>query len=91
MLLSNIKNIDEITDKLLAIMSSEQMDHLKQLRKEDLIIEHYGFSLWVRNQLNNMPFQPNKVEEYQPTHLDEISSKITEMLWHKLQLNSIEC
>ncbi len=88
MILEKQRILNDVVMDVMEAMSPDQKEYLKQLRKEDLINEHFGFSLWVRNQLFNMPFQPNEVDVYQPTHMDDISSKITEMLWEKLQLNS---
>jgi hypothetical protein len=79
-------NMDEVVNELLTEMSFEQIMHLKHLKQSDLINEHFGFSIWVRSQLNNIPVQPGEAEVYQSTHIDEISSKLTEMLWKKIQV-----
>jgi hypothetical protein len=76
-------NIDEAIAIVLAAMSAEQIAHLKQIRKEGLINEHFGFSLWVRNLLGH--WVPPTVDGEYPAHPDDISGKITEMIWRRLQ------
>jgi hypothetical protein len=85
MILENQRLLNDVVKDVMEVMSSDQKEHLMQLRKDDLINEHFGFSLWVRNQINNKPFQSNEAEVYQATHMDSISTKITEMIWQKLQ------
>jgi len=60
MILENQKTINDVVNDVIETMS-EQMDHLKQLRKEDLINEHFGFALWVRNLTNH--WIPQHAEE----------------------------
>lgn len=76
-------NIEEAVLIVLAEISSEQEKHLKQMRKEDLINEHFGFSLWVRNLLGDW-VPPVGDGEYS-AHPDDISGEITEIIWTKLQ------
>ncbi len=77
------KNIEEAVAIVLAAMSAEQITHLKQIRKEGLINEHFGLALWVRNLLGHW-VPPTADGEY-PAHPDDISGKITEIIWTKLQ------
>ena len=78
-------NIEEAVAIVLAAMSAEQIKHLKQIREENLINEHFGYSSWVRNLLGHwIPPMP-KGEVYNPAHPDDISGKITEMIWRRLQ------
>ena len=70
---------------LLSAMSPEQTTYLKQLKQIDLRDEHFGFSLWVRNKMSNLPIQPIGVKAYHAVHIDAISSQMTEMLWQTLQ------
>ncbi len=81
-------SMDKVVIILLSAMSPEQIKYLKQLKRIDLTNEHFGFSLWVRNQIKDMPIQPSGVEVYHTVHIDDISSKLTEMLWQKLQTDS---
>jgi hypothetical protein len=76
-------NIEQAVATVLSEMSSEQEDHLKQVNKDDLINEHFGFSLWVRNLLGH--WVPPTIEGEYPAHSDDISGMITEIIWEKLQ------
>ena len=76
------KNIEEAVLIVLSEMSSEQEKHLKQVPEEDLINEHYGFSLWVRNLLGHW-VPPTEGDEY-ASHPDDISGVITKLVWRKL-------
>ncbi len=76
-------NIEEAVEMVLAAISAEQIKHLKQIRKKDLINEHFGFSLWVRNFLGH--WVPPIVKGEYLAHPDELSGKITEMIWRRLQ------
>ena len=76
-------NIEEASSIVFDALSSHQKEHLRQLREEDLINEHFGYSSWVRNLLGHwIPPMP-KGEVYNPAHPDDISGKITEMSWKK--------
>jgi hypothetical protein len=77
------KNIEEAVSIVLSEMSTEQKNHLKQVRQEDLINEHFGFSLWVRNLLGH--WVPPTLDGEYPAHPDDISGKITDIIWRKLQ------
>jgi hypothetical protein len=79
------KNIEEAVLIVLSEMSSEQEKHLKQISEDDLINEHFGFSLWVRNLLGHWVPPTPEGEGYNPAHPDDISEKITEIVWKKLQ------
>ena len=81
-------NIDEAIAIVLAAMSAEQIAHLKQIREEGLINEHFGFSLWVRNLLGHWVPPTLEGEGYNPAHPDDISGKITEMICVSRQSNS---
>ena len=73
-------NIEEAVSIVLSEMSAEQEEHLKRVRKEDLINEHFGFGLWVRNLLGHWVPQDGY-----PAHPDDISSDITKIVWNRLQ------
>jgi hypothetical protein len=75
--------IEEAVSIVLSAISAEQIEHLKQVPEEDLINEHFGFSLWVRNLLGHW-IPPVGDGEY-PAHPDDISGEITEIIWTKLQ------
>ena len=76
-------NIEEAVLIVVSEMSSEQEKHLKQVRKEDLINEHFGLGMWVRNLLGH--WVPPAYREKYPVHPDDVSNKITELIWDKLQ------
>lgn len=77
------KNIEEAVSIVLSEMSHEQAEHLKQVLKDNLINEHFRFSLWVRNLLKHW-VPPTSEGEYH-VHPDDVSGKITEIIWTKLQ------
>ena len=77
------KNIQEAVLIVLSEMSPEQAKHFKQVNKDKLLNEHFGFSLWARNLLGHW-VPPTSEKEY-PAHSDDISVKITEIIWTKLQ------
>ena len=79
------KNIEEAVLIVLSKMSSDQKEHLRQIHEEDLINEHFGFSLWVRNLLGHWVPPTPEGEGYNPSHPDDISGIITEIIWKKLQ------
>jgi hypothetical protein len=76
-------NIEEAVSIVFNAMSSDQTEHLRRSHKEDLINEHFGFSLWVRNLLGHW-VPPTPESEY-PAHPDDISNEITEIIWQRLQ------
>ena len=78
-------NIEDAVSIVLSAISTEQIEHLKQVPEEDLINEHFGFSLWVRNLLGHWVPPTPEGEGYNPAHPDDISGEITEIIWKKLQ------
>ncbi|NQV36802.1 MAG: hypothetical protein HQ509_02215 [Candidatus Marinimicrobia bacterium] len=79
------QNIEEAVSIVIDAMLSDQKEHLRQIREEDLINEHFGFSLWVRNLLGHWVPPTPEGEGYNPAHPDDISGEITEMIWRRLQ------
>jgi hypothetical protein len=79
------QNIEEAVSIVIEAMSSDQKAHLRQIREENLINEHFGFSLWVRNLLGHWVPPTPEGEGYNPSHPDDISGIITEIIWKKLQ------
>jgi len=77
------KNIEDAVSIVMDAMSSDQKIQLLEIREEDLINLHFGFGMWVRNLLGHW-VPPTDGEKY-PAHPDDISEKITEILWRKLQ------
>jgi hypothetical protein len=76
-------NIEDAVSIVLSAISTEQIEHLKQVPEEDLINEHFGFSLWVRNLLGH--WVPQTGDGEYPAHPDDISGEITKIIWTKLQ------
>jgi len=79
------ENIEEAVLIVLSEMSPEQEEHLKQVCKEDLINEHFGLGMWVRNLLGH--WVPPTTEGDYPAHPDDISAEIIERLWERLQVS----
>jgi len=77
------KNIEEAVSIVIDAMSSDQKEHLRQTLEENLINEHFGFGMWVRNLLGHW-VPPTDGEAY-PAHPDDISGDITAIVWKKLQ------
>jgi len=76
------KNIEEAVSIVMDAMSSNQKEELRQVSEENLINEHFGFGMWVRNLLGHW-VPPTEGVEY-PTHPDDISAEITAIIWKKL-------
>jgi len=77
------KNIEDAVSIVMAAMSSDQKEHLRLVREENLINEHFGFGMWVRNLLGHW-VPPTDGDEY-TTHPDDISAEIAAIIWEKLQ------
>ena len=77
------KNIEEAVSIVMDAMSLDQKEHLRQVREENLINEHFGFGMWVRNLLGHW-VPPTDGDEY-PAHPDDISGDITKIIWQRLQ------
>lgn len=75
--------IEEAVSVVFDAMSSDQKEELRQIRAENLINEHFGFGLWVRNLLDH--WVPPTDGEVYPAHSDDISGAITKTIWMKLQ------
>jgi hypothetical protein len=78
-----LKNREDAVSMVWTAMSSNQKDELRQIRAENLINEHFGFGLWVRNLLG--PWVPPTDGEKYPPHPDDISGEIIKIIWMKLQ------
>ena len=76
------KNIDDAVSVVMDAMSSDQKEHLRQIPEENLIDEHFGFGMWIRNLLGHWVLA---VEGEYLAHPDDISSEITEIIWQRLQ------
>jgi hypothetical protein len=83
MRLDKPKNIEEAVSIVMDAMSNNQKKHLHQTREENLIDEHFGFGLWVRNFLGH--WVPTTDGGGYPTNPDDISGDITRIVWKKLR------
>jgi hypothetical protein len=79
------KNIEEAVSIVIGAMSFDQKEQLRKTQEENLINEHFEFSLWVRNLLGHWVPPTPEGEEYNPAHPDDISGEITKTIWMKLQ------
>lgn len=74
------KNIEDAVSIVMDAMSVDQKEHLAHVREENLINEHFGFGMWVRNLLGHWVPQDGY-----PAHPDDISSDVTKIVWNRLQ------
>ena len=80
------KTIDEAAELVLAAMTRAQKEELRALRQTDLISAHFGLGMWVRNDLDLWnPANPLRAEPGCFGHADEVSARIIERMWEKLQ------
>ena len=77
------KNIDDAVSVVMDAMSSDQKEHLRQIPEENLIDEHFGFGMWIRNLLGHW-VPPTDGYKYD-SHPDDISGVITRIVWKKLR------
>jgi len=80
------KNIEDAVSIVMDAMSSDQKEELRQIREENILNLHFGFGMWVRNLLGH--WVPPADDGQYPGHPDDISSQITAIIWHRLQLEA---
>jgi hypothetical protein len=85
--------IDEAVVYVIAKTSPEIQARVAQRPKEDLILEHFGLGLWIRN---NLGFYDRNSELLKACsknsiffHPDEASGMILEAVWLKLKEKSL--
>ncbi len=94
------KTVEEAVEQLLSSMSEEYKEALKNTPDEDLILHHYGFGAYIRNEFglwdNNKEllkscglqlYPDSPYNEYLPmmVHPDNASTKIIEATWRRPQ------
>jgi len=79
-----IESYDDAVELVMSRMSHSQTEQLRGLKKEELISAHFDFGLWVRNTLGHWT-PPISEGTYDPIHPDDVSTRITEMIWERLQ------
>ena len=82
------KTIDEAVDFVLARLSDEDKEQLRETPKDRLIEHHFGLGMWIRNKLR---LWDTKIDISEPISElkfmlpDDASMRILEGMWEKLQ------
>ena len=79
------KNRKEALAALNQILSQKDRDHLKGMKKEDLITLHHGFGTGLRNGFGLWHGDSQIVKDCGGGHPDEVSMKLIEEFWATLQ------
>lgn len=78
------KNRKEAIAVLDQILPQEQKDHLKGMKKEDLIMLHHGFGTGLRNGFGLWHGDSQIVKDYGGGDPDDVSMKLIEEYWATL-------
>lgn len=87
------QEIEKIVDNILRgeelILSPSTLNDIRSCQKADLIQYHSGIGMAIRNAYNlwKVKWKPKIVNgvDMSPDHPDQVSMKIIERLWEKLQ------
>ena len=83
------KSIEESVDRLLELLSKEDIQSLKNAKEEDLIKCHFSLGAFFRNEFGmwkgNDELLKSCMKKSQLVHPDEVSSIIIEAVWRRLQ------
>lgn len=83
------KSIEEAVDRLLKLLSKEDVQSLKNAKEEDLIKYHFSLGALIRNEFGmwkgNDELLKSCMKKRQFAHPDEVSSIIIEAVRKKLQ------
>lgn len=79
------RNRKEALAVLNQILSQEDKDHLKGMKKEDLIKLHHGWGTGLRNGFDLWQDNSQIVKDYGGGHPDGVSMKLIEEYWATLQ------
>ena len=82
-----VKTVEEAVGILLLDLSSEGLEELKRLTGDQLIDEHLGLGMYVRNRFalwNNQELAKNACGDDYPTNADDASMAILKELWKRL-------
>jgi hypothetical protein len=86
---SACKTVDTAVDILLANLSSEDLDELRQLPEDRLIDTHFGLGMYVRNRFalwQNAELVQDACGGDYPMHEDKVSAVIAKALWERLKV-----
>lgn len=82
------KTLEEVVNAVLVRMKPSEKVKLKITKKEDLILYHHGFGTQIRNTFELWSGNPELLKDMGYTtedHPDDVSMKIIEAIWDKLQ------
>ena len=82
------KTIDEAVDFVLARLSDEDKEQLRETPKEELSEHHFGLGMWIRNKLRLWDRKldlSGPIDEFEFMLPDDASMRIIEGMWEKLQ------
>ena len=82
--------IDEAVGVVIAALSHEERASIAAMSKSDLIGQHTGLRLWIRNNLglwqDNAPLMEDaRGRDPLIRHSDSLSTMITEAVWNRLR------
>ena len=77
--------IDEAVGVVIAALSDEDKAIIRAMSKSDLIWQHMGLGLWIRNNLGLWSGNARLFEATGTSRADDASMVITEALWRRLQ------
>jgi hypothetical protein len=80
------ETLEEAVESVISILSEEDRNSLKNIRKEDLIELHFSLGLLIRNNLGLWGDNKKLLEtdDFKDAHPDNISSVIMKDVWDKL-------
>lgn len=83
------KSIEEAVDRLLELLSKEDIQSLKNAKEEDIIKHHFSLGAFIRNEFGLWKGNRELLEaccgKGLGIHPDDASSVIIEALWKRLQ------
>ena len=82
------KTIDEAVDFVLAYLSNEDKQQLRETPKDGLSEHHFGLGMWIRNKLRLWDRKldlSEPIDELKFMLPDDASMRILEGMWEKLQ------
>ncbi len=86
--MNKVNTLKEVLDKILSEMSLPDRNRLKKIKEDDLIMLHHTLGMQIRNVFLLWDGNINLAKDMdlaKDTHADEVSQKIIEALWRRLQ------
>ena len=86
--MNNTDTLKEVLDKILSEMSLPDKNRLRKMKEDDLIMLHLTLGMQIRNTFLLWKGNINLTKDMnlpKETHADEVSQKIIEALWRRLQ------